>query len=78
MTRSKKVLHLDPHASKCIPLLILSRDHGTVSYHWDKKGPVSWEPLSATYNTCVLYVKLCGIYKCTVGGEEYVFEVKGK
>lgn len=71
--------HVDPLdlVFKLIPLLLISPNHGNVCYQWEKKETLEWEAIDVPNNTCVLYVKSCGMYKCTVDGEVYSFEVQG-
>lgn len=78
IVRSRKSQYLDPCDSKYVSLLLLSPDHGSVQYQWEKKGRHEWESIDVSNSTCVLYVKSCGIYKCTVAGEAHLFEVGGK
>lgn len=62
---------------KVAPLLVLSPRHGSVCYLWEKRGVTRWELVYTPSDTCILYVKCCGIYKCSVEGEVVVFEVIG-
>lgn len=64
-------------SNKFVSLIIISPDHENVQYQWEKENCTEWETLSVPSNACVLYAKSCGKYRCTVGGEVYMFEVQG-
>ena len=61
---------------KVAPLLVLSPHHGSVRYLWEKRGVTRWELVYTPSDTCILYVKSHGLYKCSVEGQ-VEFEVIG-
>ena len=58
-------------------LLLLSPNHESATYTWEKKGDWVWEMLNVP-STCIVYVNSTGTYRCTVGDKSYYFEVAGK
>ena len=76
LIHSKKVQELDP-LKKVAPLLVLSPHHGSVCYLWEKRGVTRWELVYIPSDTCILYAKCRGMYKCSVGGQVVEFEVIG-
>ena len=60
---------------KCAQLLVVSPDHGRVIYQWEKKIMLDWVPVSVPSDTCLLYARDQGMYRCLVSDEVYNFEV---
>ena len=77
MLRSQKVVEISTKFES-IPLLVLSPNHGEVTYFWEKKGVGVWESLCAPSDTCILYTNSPGCYQCTVEEKVFEFEVKGE
>lgn len=75
--RSKQIQSFNPEVARFTPLILVMPDHGNVGYEWEKKGTSEWEAICVPRDTCILYVKSCGLYKCTVMGQEYQFDVRG-
>lgn len=68
--KTQRINRVSRHAT----LLVISPNHGSVSYSWEKIGE------DYTYipsDSCVVYVKSVGMYQCTVGEDKVQFEVKG-
>lgn len=62
------------HAS----LLVVSPQHGNVIYTWEKiDSSGNWVKVKVPVETCLLYAWSKGLYRCTVSGEFYNFEVSG-
>ena len=76
LVHSEKVQEIDP-VRNVAPLLVLSPHHGSVCYLWEKRGVTQWELVYTPSDTCILYAKCRGIYKCSVEGEAVEFEVIG-
>ena len=76
LVHSKKVQEIDP-VKKVAPLLVLSPHHGSVCYLWEKRGVTRWELVYTPSDTCILYAKSRGLYKCSVEGQVVEFEVIG-
>ena len=58
-------------------LLVLSPNHGSVTYSWKRRTDVQtdWENIAVTPHTCLLYACKPGEYKCTVEDENFLFTV---
>ena len=69
---------LDP-SLKCAVLVVVVPGHTTTTqYTWEKMEHSSqWTSLMVPADTCVLYARSSGKYRCLVEGEKYQFEVKG-
>ncbi len=76
LVHSETIQEIDP-MRKVAPLLVLSPHHGSVCYLWEKRGVARWELVFTPADTCILYAKCRGIYKCSVEGEVVEFEVIG-
>ena len=76
--RSPRIQPIDFHDNQFVPLILVSPDHGSVRYIWERRIMLKWEAINVPDHTCVLYVNTCGMYKCTVAGQEFRFEIKGK
>lgn len=59
-------------------LLVLSPLHGCIKYKWERKNMLTWVGVDVPPSTCILYVNSCGKYRCTIGGDQYCFDVHGK
>ena len=66
---------LDP-TLKCALLVAVVPDYGFTQYTWQKNSAV-WVNLKVPSNTCILYARNCGKYRCLVSGQVYNFNVKG-
>ena len=59
-------------------LLVVAPDHGNTSYTWEKtQDNLKWDHISVPMETCLLYTKSYGTYKCEVSGKVHYFEVTG-
>ena len=68
-TQTQRINRVSSHAT----LLVISPDHGSVSYSLEKIEDYAFIPS----DSCVVYVKSVGMYQCTVGEDKVQFEVKG-
>lgn len=60
---------------KCAHLLVVSPDHGSVEYRWERKDVLEWVHVKVPSDTCLLYARCQGMYRCLVAGDVYNFEV---
>ena len=72
--RSEAICSLN--ANRCAPLLVISPDHGAVSYVWELNSAAE-DVIPVYANTPLLFVDTCGSYKCTVGNKVFNFQVEG-
>lgn len=75
---SKSIQMLGPDYS-CARLLAVAPGHGSVHYVWEKKDVVTlkWVSINVPTDTCLLYARSMGYYKCEVEGRVFTYEVKG-
>ena len=78
MLQGEKVQYVEPNNTSVATLLLISPDHGRVEYNWQRKKELDWDSIDSPKDTCVLYVKDCGLYRCTVANKHYFFEVRGE
>lgn len=49
-----------------------------MEYTWERKNAKNeWIYIDVPIDTCLLYAKCVGVYKCEVARREFTFEVKG-
>jgi hypothetical protein len=63
---------------RCASLVVVVPQHGAAEYTWERKTSTNWEILKIPTDTCILYVRSSGMYRCQVSSGIHLFEVKGK
>ena len=76
---SEKSQEIDPVLKCAVLVAVVSGHTTTTKYAWEKKDHSSqdWVDQMVPADTCILYARSSGMYRCLVAGEEYQFEVKG-